>query len=105
VDLERPVIDEGEQRRTAGDAAPEILGRLSAQIVNEACFALGDEVASRADIDTAMRLGFNWPLGPIEWGERLGFARAVAVLARHDDEVHRPAPLLAELAAGGRVPS
>ena len=54
--------------------------RLAACIANEGCFALGDQVASEEDINTAMRLGFNWPLGPIEWGERLGWARAQGVL-------------------------
>ena len=42
----------------------EILPRLFAQIANEAAFALEEGVASPADMDTAMRLGFNWPLGP-----------------------------------------
>ena len=44
-------------------AAPEILPRLFAQIANEAAFALEEEVGSPADMDTAMRLGFNWPPG------------------------------------------
>ena len=60
--------------RSPGRSAPAILGRIGAQIANEACFALGEGVASAEDIDTAMRLGFNWPLGPLEWGERLGWA-------------------------------
>ena len=40
----------------------EILPRLVAQIANEAAFALEEEVGSPQDMDTAMRLGFNWPL-------------------------------------------
>ena len=42
-----------------------ILPRLFAQIANEAAFALEEGVASPEDMDTAMRLGLNWPLGPL----------------------------------------
>ena len=51
----------------AGPKAPEILSRIVSQIVNEAAFALEAGVGSPEDADTAMRLGFNWPLGPVEW--------------------------------------
>lgn len=76
-------------------AAPAILPRLFAQIANEAAFALEEQVGSRADMDTAMRLGFNWPRGPLELTELLGAPRAVELLealrAEHD-EAYRPAP-------------
>ena len=67
------------------DSVPEelesaIMPRLAACIANEGCFALGDRVASEEDINTAMRLGFNWPLGPIAWGESLGWPRAQEIL-------------------------
>jgi 3-hydroxybutyryl-CoA dehydrogenase len=58
----------------------EIVPRLYAQIANEAAFALEEEIASAADMNTAMRLGFNWPRGPIEIGERIGAAGAVDLL-------------------------
>jgi 3-hydroxybutyryl-CoA dehydrogenase len=61
-------------------AAPEILPRLFAQVANEAAFALEEEVGSPADMDTAMRLGFNWPLGPLELTDLIGAGRAVALL-------------------------
>jgi 3-hydroxybutyryl-CoA dehydrogenase len=62
-----------------------VLGRILAQIVNEAHFAVSQGVAGPEDCDTAMRLGFNWPLGPFEWGGAMGLRRAVAIL----DELHR----------------
>ena len=46
------------------------------------------------DIDTAMRLGFNWPLGPLEWGERLGWSRCLGALEELRElhgEAYRPA--------------
>ncbi len=84
-------------------AAPAILPRLFAQIANEAAFALEEEVGSPADMDTAMRLGFNWPLGPLELTELIGAGRAVALLdelsAAHGG-AYAPAPRLAAQATG-----
>jgi 3-hydroxybutyryl-CoA dehydrogenase len=84
-------------------AAPEVLPRLFAQIANEAAFALEERVGSPADMNTAMRLGFNWPRGPLELTELLGAANAVALLeglqAEHG-EAYRPAPSLIAAAKG-----
>ena len=85
-------------------AAPEILPRLVAQIANEAAFALEGEVGSPADMDTAMRLGFNWPLGPLEFADLIGPGEAITLLedlrSRHG-EAYAPAPLLRAAAERG----
>ncbi len=92
-----------EQLAQIDPAAPEILPRLIAQIANEAAFAREEEIGSAADMDTAMRLGFNWPRGPIEFTGLLGPERAVALLeqlrAEHGD-AYRPAPELIAAAKG-----
>jgi 3-hydroxybutyryl-CoA dehydrogenase len=84
-------------------AAPEVLPRLVAQIANEAAFALEERVGAPADMDTAMRLGFNWPRGPLELTDLIGPGRAVELLEglgeKHGD-AYQPAPNL--LAAAGR---
>ncbi len=49
-----------------------IVARTVAMIVDFAVDAVAREVASPEDIDTAMRLGVNYPGGPLEWAERLG---------------------------------
>jgi 3-hydroxybutyryl-CoA dehydrogenase len=77
--IQGPTLDPGELTRIH-PAGPEILPRLVAQIANEAAYALEDEVASPADINTAMRLGFNWPLGPLEFTGLIGADRAAALL-------------------------
>jgi 3-hydroxyacyl-CoA dehydrogenase len=104
VHADRPVVDEADLEEVAGPLAPAVMDRIGAQIANEASFALGDGVASAADIDTAMRLGFNWPIGPLEWADRLGPARAVGILDElrqlHGDG-YRAATLLREAAAQG----
>lgn len=46
--------------------------RAIAMIINEAYFGLEDEISSKTDIDTAMKLGTNYPYGPFEWGEKIG---------------------------------
>ncbi len=103
VDGERPIFDEDELERVAGPNAPAVLTRLGSTIANEACFALGERVASEDDINTAMRLGYNWPIGSLDWGEGLGWSRALGVLEELRElqgEAYRPAPLLRERAGG-----
>jgi 3-hydroxybutyryl-CoA dehydrogenase len=103
VDGERPIFDEDELEGVAGPNAPAVLTRLGSTIANEACFALGERVASAEDINTAMRLGYNWPIGSLEWGERLGWSRALGVIEELrvlQGEAYRPAPLLRQFAGG-----
>lgn len=82
----------------AGEVPGLVLGRILSQIVNEAYFTVAQGIATRDDVDTAMRLGFNWPRGPFEWAEAIGPQRVVAILdALHSylgEERYRVAPLL-----------
>jgi 3-hydroxybutyryl-CoA dehydrogenase len=91
-----PTLDPDELAKIGPEAAG-IVPRLVAQIANEAAFALEEQVGSPEDMDTAMRLGFNWPLGPIEFTELIGAERAVGLLealrAEHGD-AYRPADAL-----------
>ena len=86
-----------------GDAPGLVLGRIVAQLVNEAAFAVGEGVGSPADVDAGMVLGLNHPRGPLEWGDEIG-AEAVLVLLtalqeEYREERYRPAP---ELLRAGR---
>ena len=81
----------------------EIVPRLVAQIANETAFALEEQVGSPQDMNIAMRLGFNWPLGPVEFTELIGVDRAVELLERlqaTNGEAYRPAPGLLAAARG-----
>jgi 3-hydroxybutyryl-CoA dehydrogenase len=88
----------GKHVEWVGDAPGLVLGRIVCQLVNEAHFALDAGVASAADIDTAMRLGMNYPRGPFEWTEAIGAGRVLTVLdALHrelGEERYRAAPAL-----------
>jgi len=99
--IEAPTLDPDELAKI-DPAAPVILPRLFAQIANEAAFALEEEIGSATDMNTAMRLGFNWPRGPLELTELIGAGRAVALLEELSDEhgeAYRPAPRLRSAAA------
>jgi 3-hydroxyacyl-CoA dehydrogenase len=99
-----PTMDEDELVARAGELAAEAVPRVAAQIANEAAFALEDGVGAPEDMDTAMRLGFNWPLGPLEWADLVGAAHAVGVLDALRElhgEAYRASPLLRWAAADG----
>jgi 3-hydroxybutyryl-CoA dehydrogenase len=93
--------------RVEGDAPGLVLGRILCQLVNEARFAVQEGVATPEDMDTAMRLGFNWPRGPFEWERALGPAKVLGCLealrAELGEERYRVAAPLRRAAAG--VPS
>jgi 3-hydroxybutyryl-CoA dehydrogenase len=101
---ERLFAAHGKHVEWVGDTPGLVLGRIVCQIVNEAAFALQRGIGTREDIDTAMRLGFNYPRGPLEWGERIGFEVVVSVLdalrGELGEERYRAAPLLRRMAAG-----
>jgi 3-hydroxybutyryl-CoA dehydrogenase len=61
------------------------LGRTIGAIVNEAMILVQDDVATPDDIDTAMRLGASYPIGPIAWGREIGGARIKRILQRVAD--------------------
>lgn len=79
-----------------------LIWRTVAMIINEALDALQKGVASEEDIDTAMRLGVNYPRGPLAWGEQLGWQRLLCLLEnlqRHyGEERYRPSSLLRQRA-------
>ncbi len=81
-----------------GDAPGLVLGRIVCQLVNEACFALGEGVGAADDIDAGMVLGLNHPRGPLEWGDAIGPATVLGVLAglceEYREERYRAAPAL-----------
>lgn len=54
--------------------------RVVSQIINEAYYSLGEEVSTRADIDTAMKLGTNYPYGPFEWAAIIGPGNVASLL-------------------------
>ncbi|HEV2483410.1 MAG TPA: 3-hydroxyacyl-CoA dehydrogenase family protein [Puia sp.] len=84
-------------------AAPDVPGMISARVVagiiNEAWYTWEEKVSTKEEIDTAMRLGTNYPLGPFEWGERIGLAKIVGLLLALSETDPRYTPARTLLAA------
>jgi len=87
------------------DAPGLVVTRTVAMLVNGAVDARHKGVASGADIDTAMQLGTNYPLGPLAWGDRWGPATILRVLdalhAWYGEDRYRPSAVLRRIAAAG----
>jgi 3-hydroxybutyryl-CoA dehydrogenase len=62
----------GHAFRLVPDTTGMISPRILAAIINEAWYTWQDKVSTKEEIDTAMRLGTNYPYGPFEWGTRIG---------------------------------
>lgn len=78
----------GKKVSVIGDVPGMIVARTVARIVDLAVEAVAKGVATEEDVDTAMRLGVNYPLGPLEWSRRLGGGWACELL----DNLHACAP-------------
>jgi len=80
--------------------------RMSALLGNEAMWMLQEGTATAEDIDTALRLGFNHPMGPLELGDLTGWDTRLSVLRYlHSTlgEKFRPCPLIIKMVAAGRL--
>jgi 3-hydroxybutyryl-CoA dehydrogenase len=79
--------------------------RILAMLVNEAAALVDRGEAAPADVDTAMRLGTNYPLGPLEWGDEIGASKIVAILdelaTAHSTGRYRIADRLRQAATAG----
>lgn len=66
--------------RIVPDVPGMITARVIAMIINEAYFTLQANVSTKAEIDTAMKLGTNYPYGPLEWSELIGLKKISKLL-------------------------
>ena len=95
----------GLEARRVGDSPGLVLLRIMAQLASVAADTVLRGIATADDIDTAMRLGTNYPFGPLEWANRFGTARVVEVLDHiadfYGEQRYRPSPLLRRVADTG----
>lgn len=79
--------------------------RIVAMLANEAAFAVMENVSSAAEIDEAMRLGTNYPKGPLEWADEIGLDTVVmlldALFGEYKQERYRACRLLRQYASAG----
>ena len=70
------------------DHAGMVTPRIVCMIVNEAYYTFAESIATREDIDMAMKLGTNYPHGPFEWCKRIGIGNVCKVLSAAHSETH-----------------
>jgi 3-hydroxybutyryl-CoA dehydrogenase len=89
------------------EAPAFVVNRLLIPVLNEACFALDEQLASSRDIDLAMRTGAGMPMGPFELADLIGLDVALEVsetlFREFGDPKYRPAPALRRLVDAGRL--
>ena len=95
----------GKETVKVKDAAGLTFPRILSLIINEAARSLEEGVAEAHEIDVAMRLGVNYPMGPLRWADQIGLDEVLAVLEglqrETGDDRYRPTPLIKKLVTAG----
>jgi 3-hydroxybutyryl-CoA dehydrogenase len=82
-----------------------VANRILMPMINEACYALMEGVATREAIDTVMKLGANHPMGPLQLADLIGLDTCLAIMnVLHEglgDSKYRPCPLLRKMVSAG----
>jgi 3-hydroxybutyryl-CoA dehydrogenase len=95
----------GKQTVTSRDIPGFIVNRILMPMLNEACFTLFEGIAAMEDIDVAIHLGLNHPMGPFALMDLIGLDTVLAILEvlhrELGDPKYRPCPLLRQYVAAG----
>src|SRR5262249_51517140 len=88
----------GRQYRIVPDEPGMISARVLSTIINEAFFTWEAAVSTKEEIDTSMRLGTHYPMGPCEWSEHIGWGQIAGLLGAlsRTDPAYTPSKALLE---------
>jgi len=97
----------GQETIVVADGPGLVRARTVCCLINEASSLLMEGVASADDIDKAMRLGMNYPIGPLAWADIIGLDAVLGVMTglfeEWGDDRYRPTPLLRRMVATGML--
>jgi 3-hydroxybutyryl-CoA dehydrogenase len=87
-ELEQICLQLNTKFKIVEDKVGMVTPRIICMIINEAFFAIEQNVSSRSDIDLAMKLGTNYPFGPFEWCEKIGLKNVYQLLKAVHDSIN-----------------
>ena len=97
----------GKEPVTVNQSPGFVVNRLLIPMINEAAILFGNGVASAEDIDKAMQLGANHPIGPLALGDLVGLDVCLAIMETLAEQLHsdkyKPAPALKKLVEEGKL--
>jgi 3-hydroxybutyryl-CoA dehydrogenase len=97
----------GKTAITVEDSPGFVVNRILFPMINEAANAFAEGVASVEDIDTGMKLGANWPMGPLALADLVGLDTTKAIIESLERELgdpkYKPAAVLGELVDAGKL--
>lgn len=97
----------GQETVVVGDGPGLVRARTICCLINEACSAVLEGVATPQDIDQAMQLGTNYPYGPLAWGDYIGLDTVLGIMIglfnEWGEDRYRPSPLLRRMVSAGRL--
>lgn len=97
----------GQEPVVVADGPGLIRARTICCLINEAASALLEDVASAEDIDQAMKLGTNYPHGPLGWADHIGLDTVLGIMIglfeEWGEDRYRPSPLLKRMVVAGKL--